>query len=223
MVLFVGASFGVSFEPLSCDAYGPYEGNVMDDIEFDGMATGGVPPYEFLWDYGDGNTSDGDPHPTHNYANGGNYTVILTVTDSENNTANDTTWALINGPPNPPIITVPEKVRIGEFFSVEAVSTDMEGDECYYRDEFNGCTGPWFGPYPSGQVYKYTIVITGSPGTYTLGLQSKDANDAESEWVYAQINATKNKAINTPFLTFLQSFLQSHPNLFPILRQLLGL
>ena len=125
--------------------------------------------------------------------------------------------AMANEPPTAPIITVPEKVKIGELFPVEAVSTDFDGDELYYRDEFNGCTGPWFGPYPSGQVYKYTIMITGSPGTYTLGLQSKDVHDAESEWVYAQINATRNKAINNPIL----QFLQSHPNLFPILQKLL--
>jgi len=125
--------------------------------------------------------------------------------------------AMANEPPTPPKITCPENVKIGKPFPVEAVSTDPEGDECYYRDEFNGCTGPWFGPYPSGQAYKYSILITGSPGTYTLGLQSKDTHDAESEWVYVQINATKNKAINTPFI----NFLQSHPNLFPLLQKII--
>lgn len=125
--------------------------------------------------------------------------------------------AMANEPPTPPKITCPENVKIRQLFPVEAVSTDSDGDDCYYRDEFNGCTGPWFGPFPSGQVYKYSIVITGSPGTYTLGLQSKDVHDAESEWVYVQINATKNKAINNPIL----NFLQSHPNMFPLLQKLL--
>ena len=127
-----------------------------------------------------------------------------------------------NEPPNAPIITAPEKVQRGKLFTVEAVTTDPEGDDVYYRDEFNGCTGPWFGPYPSGQAYKYMITIRGSPGSYTLGIQSKDAHEAESEWSYVQINVTKNKAINTPF-QWLQKFLQSHPNMFPIIKQLLGL
>ena len=34
IILFVGTSFGACFEPLSCDANGPYEGNIMEDIEF---------------------------------------------------------------------------------------------------------------------------------------------------------------------------------------------
>lgn len=219
IILFFGSSFGVSFEPLSCDANGPYEGNVMEDIEFDGTVTGGIPPYEFLWEYGDGNTSDGDPHPTHNYANAGNYTVILTVTDSENDTASDTTWALINGPPNPPTITVPEKVQRGKLFKVELITNDPEGDYISYRDEFNGCTSQWYGPFLSGQKYSYMMSISGAPGTYTLGAQAKDIHDAESDWAYAQINVTKSKEILTPFL----NFLQNHPNLFPILRYLLGL
>jgi hypothetical protein len=105
---------------------------------------------------------------------------------------------------------------------VKAVTTDPESDDVYYRDKFNGCTGPWFGPYPSGQVYKYMITITSSPGMYTLGIQSKDVYGAESEWSYVQINVTKNKSINTPF-QLLQNFLQSHPNLFPILRQIIKL
>jgi hypothetical protein len=122
-----------------------------------------------------------------------------------------------NSPPNKPIVTVPEKVTRGKLFTVEAVSTDPDGDDVYYRDEFMGCAGRWIGPYPSGQKYSYKIFLTVFPGTYTLGVQAKDINEAESEWTYVQINVTKNKAINTPFLNFLQQY----PNLFRILQTLL--
>jgi len=121
-----------------------------------------------------------------------------------------------NSPPSNPIVTIPEKVIRGKLFTVEAVSTDPDGDDVYYRDEFMGCAGRWIGPYPSGQKYSYKIFLTVFPGTYTLGVQAKDINEAESEWTYVQINVTKNKAINTPFLNFLQQY----PNLFPILRLL---
>ena len=234
IILFVGVIFGASVEsscfyydnicldvpePLSCDANGPYEGNIMEDIEFEGTATGGIPPYEYFWDYGDGNTSSGDPHPTHNYANAGNYTVILTVIDSENDTASDTTWAYINAPPNAPSITVPETVRRGKLFTVEVVTIDPDGDDVYYRHKSNGCISDWFGPCPSGEKYSFKMSIIGAPGAYTIGVQAKDIHDAESEWAYAQINLTKDKTITSSFL----NLLQNHPNLFPILRQLLGL
>jgi hypothetical protein len=85
-------------QPLSCDAHGPYEGIIDEDIEMDGTATGGMPPYEYLWDFGDGHTSE-DMHPTHKYENPGIYTVTLTVTDFLEDTATDETTATIIGIP----------------------------------------------------------------------------------------------------------------------------
>jgi len=85
-------------QPLSCDALGPYEGIIDEDIEFDATVTGGLPPYQYLWDFGDGETSD-DMNPTHNYPNPGNYDVTLTVTDFIQDTAFDDTTATIIGIP----------------------------------------------------------------------------------------------------------------------------
>jgi hypothetical protein len=123
-----------------------------------------------------------------------------------------------NSPPNKPIVKVPEKVRRGKLFTVEAISTDPDGDDVYYRDKFEqGCTGRWIGPYPSGQKYSYMIFLTVFPGTYNLGVQAKDIYEAESEWTYVQINMTKNSAIHKPF----SNWLQNHLNLLPILSLLL--
>ena len=63
--------------------------------------------------------------------------------------------------------------------------------------------------------------LTGALGTYTLGIQAKDINDAESEWAYAHINVTKDKAINNPFQKVLQNFFESHPNIFLLMQKLL--
>ncbi len=51
-------------------------------VTFIPTVTGGVPPYDLAWDFGDGNTSDAEG-PTNEYAAAGVYTVALTVTDSE--------------------------------------------------------------------------------------------------------------------------------------------
>ncbi|KYK21895.1 hypothetical protein AYK21_04245 [Thermoplasmatales archaeon SG8-52-2] len=70
------------------DAGGDYKAEVNETIEFTGTAWGGVEPYTWSWDFGDGATST-EQNPTHAYTEEGKYEVILTVTDSESQTATD--------------------------------------------------------------------------------------------------------------------------------------
>jgi hypothetical protein len=83
--------------PLSCDANGPYDGIINGDTQFEGTVIGGLEPYEYLWDFGDGNTATIED-PTHAYSERGTYTVKLTVTDYEQNVVSDETTAKIIGP-----------------------------------------------------------------------------------------------------------------------------
>jgi len=85
-------------QPLSCDADGPYEGLVDEEIQFYGTAAGGKPPYEYLWDFGNGDTSTVED-PVYAYGEPGIYTVNLTVTDEDQSTAWDETTATIEGLP----------------------------------------------------------------------------------------------------------------------------
>jgi PKD repeat protein len=61
---------------------GPYFGEVEEDIYFKGNATGGITPYNWSWDFGDGNISY-EQNATHNYSKEGVYVVNLTVTDAD--------------------------------------------------------------------------------------------------------------------------------------------
>ena len=79
--------------PFASFTYSPQNPVVNEAITFDGSAStdpdGEIVSYE--WDFGDGNvTSTLDPVITHAYAEAGNYTVILTVTDDDGAT-NSTT------------------------------------------------------------------------------------------------------------------------------------
>ena len=81
-------------EELKADADGPYYGKVKEQIQFNGKASGGKPPYQWHWDFGDGSTSN-EQNPKHSYSKAGNYIAKLTVTDSEGNKANDTAQVIV--------------------------------------------------------------------------------------------------------------------------------
>lgn len=63
-----------------------YEVTACPEVTFTGTATGGEPPYEFDWDFGDGDTGTGDT-VIHAYSETGIYDVTLTVTDKDGKTA----------------------------------------------------------------------------------------------------------------------------------------
>jgi hypothetical protein len=53
---------------------------------FEADATGGIRPYTFHWDFGDGQEGN-DKGPRHKYENPGTYTATVTVTDATGQTA----------------------------------------------------------------------------------------------------------------------------------------
>ena len=88
-------AFGLG--PLYNEAGGPYHGTALRPITLTGLAFGGIPPYQYLWDFGDGNSS-GEQNPTHTYTTAGNYTAVFTITDSEGNISTDTTTVTMDYP-----------------------------------------------------------------------------------------------------------------------------
>jgi len=62
----------------------PTSGTVPLSVEFSGSATGGCPNHTFAWNFGDGSTSS-ERNPIHVYETEGDYSALLTVTDSKNN------------------------------------------------------------------------------------------------------------------------------------------
>lgn len=84
----------IIYETLTAEANGPYGGVAGHAIKFYGSASGGIPPYNWHWDFGDGTTSN-EQNPEHIYTNIGDYTVQLVVEDSIGNIANDSTSAHI--------------------------------------------------------------------------------------------------------------------------------
>jgi len=68
-------------DPLVADFFGTPT-DISDDnvtVQFTDATHGGMPPYTYAWDFGDGSTST-EQNPTHTYGIPGEFTVTLTVT-----------------------------------------------------------------------------------------------------------------------------------------------
>ena len=69
--------------PLSASATAsPTTGNAPLTVSFGGSATGGLAPYSYSWNFGDGSAASTTQNPSHTYTSAGTYTATLTVTDS---------------------------------------------------------------------------------------------------------------------------------------------
>ncbi len=73
---------------LNAVAGGPYSGNAEETIQFEGTVFGGALPYTYLWNFGDGNTSD-LLSPEHSYSKPGEYIATFTVVDGQQNISSD--------------------------------------------------------------------------------------------------------------------------------------
>jgi PKD repeat protein len=81
------------------DAGGPYTGVIGEEpVQFNGTATGGIWPYYWNWDFGDGSTSELED-PVHSYARPGNYNVTLEGFDSDLSGDIDTTTVTVTVAP----------------------------------------------------------------------------------------------------------------------------
>jgi PKD repeat protein len=91
---------GNATEPLTVQAVIDIDQDATPVVVFEASIDGGTPPYTCQWDLGDGATSD-ECGPSHIYANPGNYTATVTVTDSVGQTASDSQEGLlITRPPD---------------------------------------------------------------------------------------------------------------------------
>jgi PKD repeat protein len=125
-------------------------------ITFTDKSSGGVLPYAYYWDFGDGNNST-EQNPTHHYASYGNDTVTLTITDS----AGDATSKSRT-------VTLAPKVNAGLDSSISLTSSNSSWPRC-----ISGCTandvevhsdGVWLvvpaGDYAIGQTVTGTVNMT---------------------------------------------------------------
>lgn len=162
---------GVGPRIMAADAGGPYRGIVSIPVRFDASASvntaGGELMYQ--WDFGDGASGTGVA-PTHAYAELGQYTASLTVT---NGAMSHSTWTTVTI-----IDQTPPVARVGGpyegYLNIPVLldgrrSTDANGDPLSYSWSFGDATGAsgayvWHTYYAPGA---YTVTLTVSDGHFT--------------------------------------------------------
>jgi hypothetical protein len=108
----------------------------------------------------------------------------------------------------------------GTTYTYTTSTTDPDGDQVYYKwDWGDGTFSPWLGPINSGTTAS-AQKSWNNQGQYEIKVSAKDTHGKISDWSNPLIvSMPRSKTITSPFI----QFLQNHPNIFPILRQLLGL
>lgn len=122
-----------------------------------------------LWDFGDGNGSAAS-NPTHSYANSGNYTVSLTVTDDDgySNTALVNLQVLNRGPVSD-FSWSPAVARRGEPVNFTELASDPDGVVVSYLWNFGDTlpTSTDANPshtFPGSGAYSVTLTVTDDDG-----------------------------------------------------------
>jgi parallel beta-helix repeat protein len=188
---------------------GPYYDFINNTIQFKSLVFGGTPPYNYYWDFGDGNIST-EQNPIHVYTNVDNYPLYLSITDNNGNTSNHTSWTWIqetNNEPDKPIIEGTTKGVVGISYQYNISSSDSDKSSIYYYINWGDGTKPyWIGPYDSG-IQINCSHIWNEKRTYIIVIKAKDPYNAESLPATLQITMPRNKTrYSTLFFRFLKQF-----------------
>ena len=142
--------------------------------------------------------------------------MTLTVTDSKNTKATDTTYVWIqdsNDPPGKPYIDGQTPGRVGEEYTYILESSDPDDNDVWFIVDWgDGTHTNWVGPYASGE--KATISHTWDmEGTYTVTVKAKDVFGAEGPEGTLPVTMPKTSG-------FFSSFMDNFPLIFRMLKLL---
>ena len=124
-----------------------------------------------------------------------------------------------NNAPEKPSITGETNGKSGTEYKYNFVATDPEGNDIEYCIDWGDNTSEvCIGPYISGTEGSANHTWS-KKGEYAIKVKARDSYGAESEWATLDVSMPKNRLIINPII----EFLQNHPILFQLVRNLLDI
>ena len=165
----------VTVQPLIVNAGANQSTNEGTAVTFGPTLSGGLAPYSYSWNFGDGVTATGSLNPSHTYTDNGSYTASVFITDSTGQTAfSIATISVANVAPAASIYVPPAGNTNSPITFVASATdpgiTDFNAGLAFNWDFGDGATAT--GRAPS---HSYTSV-----GTYTVSVSATDSNGATS-------------------------------------------
>lgn len=124
-----------------------------------------------------------------------------------------------NNPPDSLIIEGTNSGTTGTPYTFTFTSTDSDGDDVSYYIKWGDGTTPWTTYQTSGPPGYSESHTWSEQGTYTIEAKAKDTFGAESDWTTLSVSMPRNRAMQIPFLQFLQQY----PILYQLLQRFLQL
>ena len=124
-----------------------------------------------------------------------------------------------NQPPSTPDIDGQTSGKPGQSYDYTLTAIDPDGDDVKYVIDWDDGDSESTEFVASGAGIAVSHVWT-EKGTYIVKVKAKDTSDAESDWATLEVTMPRNKNLDsTLFFRLLERF----PNIFSVLRHILGL
>ena len=152
-----------------------------------------------------------------NLEKGAYFSWFVMVEDEHGSQHQSDKWKFATRGPCAPEIEGATRGKTGKEHTYTASTIDTDGQEYYWFFDWGDDTNSgWIGPYSPGQKVSASHSWS-KKNDFTLKARYKE-DGKTSDWATLEVSMPKNKFyINTPFIRFLEN----HPHMFPLLRQLL--
>lgn len=122
--------------------------------------------------------------------------------------------------PKTPTLTGQKRGKVGTNYTFTANTVDVNGDDVFFFIDWgDGTNSSWVGPFSSGANAEIDHAWD-EKGTYTVMVKAKDVYGIESSW--GSLTVVMPFEYRNSFNGFLQHLFERFPNIFPILRHLMG-